>query len=55
MTNRTLLVLEDGSVAGLRRRYLPIASLQHHFQGSSGLQDNVYLFDRFLETARQGG
>jgi carbamoyl-phosphate synthase small subunit len=41
--------LNDGTVEGLRHKELPIVSIQYHSEGSPGPQDNVYLFDRFLE------
>jgi carbamoyl-phosphate synthase small subunit len=41
--------LNDGTVEGLRHRELPILSIQYHSEASPGPQDNVYLFDRFLE------
>jgi carbamoyl-phosphate synthase small subunit len=44
--------LNDGTVEGLRHRELPILSIQYHSEGAPGPQDNVYLFDRFLEIVR---
>jgi len=41
--------LNDGTVEGLRHKELPVISIQYHSEGSPGPQDNVYLFDRFLE------
>jgi carbamoyl-phosphate synthase small subunit len=41
--------LNDGTVEGLRHEELPVISIQYHSEGSPGPQDNVYLFDRFLE------
>ncbi|MCX5998996.1 MAG: glutamine-hydrolyzing carbamoyl-phosphate synthase small subunit [Chloroflexi bacterium] len=41
--------LNDGTVEGLRHRDLPILSIQYHSEASPGPQDNVYLFDRFLD------
>ena len=41
--------LNDGTVEGLRHRELPIFSVQYHSEASPGPQDNVYLFQRFLE------
>ena len=41
--------LNDGTVEGLRHKELPIISIQYHSEGSPGPQDNVYLFDKFLE------
>ena len=46
------LNLNDGTVEGLRHKELPILSIQYHSEGSPGPQDNVYLFDRFLEMVR---
>ena len=44
--------LNDGTVEGLRHKELPIISIQYHSEGSPGPQDNVYLFERFLEMVR---
>jgi carbamoyl-phosphate synthase small subunit len=45
--------LNDGTVEGLRHKELPVISIQYHSEGSPGPQDNVYLFDRFLEMVRE--
>ena len=44
--------LNDGTVEGFRHRELPLLSIQYHSEGSPGPQDNVYLFQRFLEMVR---
>ena len=44
--------LNDGTVEGLRHRELPILSIQYHSEASPGPQDSEYMFDRFLEMAR---
>ena len=49
MTRRTTLLLQDGPVKGLCYKELSVLSIQYHSEGSPGPQDNVYLFDRFLE------
>ena len=41
--------LNDGTVEGLRHRELPILTIQYHSEASPGPQDNVYLFERWLE------
>ena len=46
--------LNDGTVEGLRHKELPVISKQYHSEGSPGPQDNVYLFDRFLEMVKEG-
>jgi carbamoyl-phosphate synthase small subunit len=46
--------LNDGTVEGLRHRDLPILSIQYHSEASPGPQDNMYLFERFLEMVRGG-
>jgi carbamoyl-phosphate synthase small subunit len=43
------LHLNDGTVEGLRHRSLPVITIQYHSEASPGPQDNVYIFDRFLE------
>jgi len=45
--------LNDGTVEGLRHKELPVISIQYHSEGSPGPQDNVYLFERFLEMVRE--
>jgi carbamoyl-phosphate synthase small subunit len=44
--------LNDGTVEGLRHRELPILSIQYHSEASPGPQDNMYLFERFLEMVK---
>jgi len=46
--------LNDGTVEGLRHRDLPILSIQYHSEASPGPQDNMYLFERFLEMVKGG-
>lgn len=43
------LHLNDGTVEGLRHRSEPVITIQYHSEASPGPQDNVYIFDRFLE------
>ena len=42
--------LNDGTGEGLRLRDFPILSIQYHSEASPGPLDNMYLFERFLET-----
>ncbi len=42
--------LNDNTVEGFRHKELPVMSIQYHSEGSPGPQDNVYLFERFLNT-----
>ena len=44
--------LNDDTVEGIRHRELPIMSIQYHSEAAPGPQDNVYLFDKFLEMVR---
>lgn len=44
--------LNDGTVEGLHHRELPLLSIQYHPEGSPGPQDNIYLFQRFLEMVK---
>jgi carbamoyl-phosphate synthase small subunit len=46
------LNLNDGTVEGLRHRELPLISIQYHSEGSPGPQDNVYLFQQFLDIVK---
>jgi carbamoyl-phosphate synthase small subunit len=43
------LNLNDGTCEGLHHPSLPIVSIQYHSEAAPGPQDNMYLFDRFLE------
>jgi carbamoyl-phosphate synthase small subunit len=45
--------LNDGTVEGLSHKELPVISIQYHSEGSPGPQDNIYLFDRFLEMVKK--
>ena len=53
MTQRAACVLEDNPVEGFRHQELPVLTVEYHSEGSPGPQDNVYMFDRFLEMARE--
>ncbi len=44
--------LNDGTVEGLEHRDLGILSIQYHSEASLGPQDNLYLFERFLEMVK---
>ena len=46
------LNLNDGTVEGLVHRELPILGIQYHSEASPGPQDNVYVFEQFLEMVR---
>ena len=46
--------LNDGTVEGLRHRDLLLLSVQYHPEASPGPQDNVYLFESFLEMVKGG-
>ena len=48
----TYVSVNDGTVEGLRHRRLPIYSVQYHPEASPGPDDNLYLFDEFLEMMR---
>lgn len=41
--------VNDGTVEGLRHKKLPIYSVQYHPEASPGPDDNLYLFDEFLQ------
>ena len=49
----TYISVNDGTVEGLRHRKLPIFSVQYHPEASPGPDDNLYLFDEFLEMMKK--
>jgi carbamoyl-phosphate synthase small subunit len=46
--------LNDGTVEGLRHKYLPIFSIQYHSEDSPGPWDSRYLFDKFIRMVKEG-
>lgn len=49
----THINLNDGTVEGLRHREMPVFSIQYHPEASPGPQDNMYLFEQFVEMVRE--
>ncbi|HEX6971779.1 MAG TPA: glutamine-hydrolyzing carbamoyl-phosphate synthase small subunit [Limnochordia bacterium] len=45
--------LNDGTIEGLRHRYLPVQSVQYHPEASPGPRDSLHLFDSFVAMLRQ--
>ncbi len=48
----THINLNDGSIEGIRLKYLPANSVQFHPEATPGTHDSRYLFDRFFEQLR---
>ena len=46
--------VNDGTVEGIRRKELPIFSVQYHPEASPGPDDNTYLFDEFWALLNKG-
>jgi len=40
--------LNDGTVEGIKHRYLPVFSVQYHPEASPGPRDSEYIFDQFV-------
>ncbi len=49
----THLNLNDGTVEGLKHKYLPIFSIQYHSEDSPGPWDSRYLFDKFVTMVKE--
>ncbi len=48
--------LNDGTVEGIKHKYLPLFSVQYHPEASPGPKDSEYIFDRFIDmmASREG-
>ncbi len=53
LTDKGLVVthraVNDGSVEGMKHQLLPVFSVQYHPEAAPGPDDNVYLFEQFME------
>jgi len=46
--------VNDGTIEGMRHNRLPVFSVQFHPEAAPGPDDNVYLFDQFIELMKGG-
>ncbi|KUK65170.1 MAG: Carbamoyl-phosphate synthase small chain [Desulfofundulus kuznetsovii] len=44
--------LNDGTIEGIRHKYLPVFSVQYHPEASPGPQESAYLFDEYIDIMR---
>ena len=49
----TYTSVNDGTIEGLRHKKLPIYSVQYHPEASPGPDDNLYLFDEFIQMMKK--
>lgn len=46
--------VNDGTIEGMKHNKLPVFSVQYHPEAAPGPDDNVYLFDQFMELLKGG-
>ncbi|MBO8128848.1 MAG: glutamine-hydrolyzing carbamoyl-phosphate synthase small subunit [Peptococcaceae bacterium] len=47
--------LNDGTVEGIKHKYLPVFSVQYHPEAAPGPRDSEYLFDEFIKLMEREG
>ena len=47
------IIINDGTVKGVRHREFPLLSIKYHEEASPGPQDTVNAFERFIDMVQR--